>query len=186
MFIIRWSLIAGRIPGRTANDIKNYWNTHFKEKLPSNDDAPNVVKAIRPQPCAFCSNSTHSKHSMPEKNVGQQEQGSHSEKNTAKIPVTELPSTLCMEEPIKRIEEGAPSSWAREVEELMKMSTNDQQSTQLVPSSTAEGLAEKLDDHSSTASWMMEESLFNVNDLLTDGDVWAYLLEMDNETCNEK
>nr|UUY86292.1 R2R3-MYB protein 1 [Aglaonema commutatum] len=22
----RWSLIAGRIPGRTANDIKNYWN----------------------------------------------------------------------------------------------------------------------------------------------------------------
>ncbi|CAH8257171.1 unnamed protein product [Arabidopsis lyrata] len=28
----RWSLIAGRLPGRTANDIKNYWNTHLSKK----------------------------------------------------------------------------------------------------------------------------------------------------------
>ncbi|XP_026390541.1 transcription factor MYB90-like [Papaver somniferum] len=27
----RWSLIAGRLPGRTANDIKNYYNTHLKK-----------------------------------------------------------------------------------------------------------------------------------------------------------
>ncbi|XP_010551839.1 PREDICTED: transcription factor MYB114-like [Tarenaya hassleriana] len=34
----RWSLIAGRLPGRTANDIKNYWNTHIskKQELSSN------------------------------------------------------------------------------------------------------------------------------------------------------
>jgi len=29
----RWSLIAGRLPGRTDNEIKNYWNTQLSKKL---------------------------------------------------------------------------------------------------------------------------------------------------------
>lgn len=30
---VRWSLIAGRLPGRTDNEVKNYWNSHIRKKL---------------------------------------------------------------------------------------------------------------------------------------------------------
>ncbi|MED6156120.1 hypothetical protein PIB30_011579 [Stylosanthes scabra] len=29
----RWSLIAGRLPGRTDNEIKNYWNTNLSKRI---------------------------------------------------------------------------------------------------------------------------------------------------------
>ncbi|KAI5336744.1 PREDICTED: mRNAion [Prunus dulcis] len=29
----RWSLIAGRLPGRTDNEIKNYWNSHLSKRI---------------------------------------------------------------------------------------------------------------------------------------------------------
>ncbi|MQL84596.1 hypothetical protein Taro_017096 [Colocasia esculenta] len=29
----KWSMIARRLPGRTDNEIKNYWNTHIRRKL---------------------------------------------------------------------------------------------------------------------------------------------------------
>lgn len=32
-YIYRWSLIAGRLPGRTDNEVKNYWNSHIRKKL---------------------------------------------------------------------------------------------------------------------------------------------------------
>uniref|UniRef100_K9LXG1 R2R3 MYB n=1 Tax=Iris fulva TaxID=92176 RepID=K9LXG1_9ASPA len=34
----RWSIIAGRIPGRTDNEIKNHWNTHLSKRSLSIDD----------------------------------------------------------------------------------------------------------------------------------------------------
>ncbi|KAL5708560.1 Transcription repressor myb5 [Ranunculus cassubicifolius] len=44
----RWALIAGRIPGRTDNEIKNYWNTHLSKKLISQGIDPRTHKPLNP------------------------------------------------------------------------------------------------------------------------------------------
>jgi len=33
----RWSAIAGKLPGRTDNEIKNVWNTHLKKRVSQQD-----------------------------------------------------------------------------------------------------------------------------------------------------
>ncbi|XP_058744801.1 transcription factor MYB1-like [Vicia villosa] len=64
----RWSLIAARLPGRTANDVKNYWHTHLRKKMISRksdekkekEKPKETIKAhevIKPQPRTFSSHS---------------------------------------------------------------------------------------------------------------------------------
>ncbi|WRX13569.1 SANT/Myb domain - like 10 [Theobroma cacao] len=50
----RWSLIAGRLPGRTDNEVKNYWNSHLRRKLMNMGIDPKnhrlgITKLPRPQ-----------------------------------------------------------------------------------------------------------------------------------------
>ncbi|XP_047308565.1 transcription factor MYB1-like [Impatiens glandulifera] len=73
----RWSLIAGRLPGRTDNEIKNYWNTtlckkitnssikkNYHPKLKTNSPAtttaalPPPVNAIKTKAMRFSSKTT--------------------------------------------------------------------------------------------------------------------------------
>ncbi|CAK9161988.1 unnamed protein product [Ilex paraguariensis] len=60
----RWSLIAGRIPGRTDNEIKNYWNTHLSKKLISQGIDPRTHKPLNTNISdkASSSNAYHSSH----------------------------------------------------------------------------------------------------------------------------
>ncbi|GAB2287462.1 hypothetical protein Dimus_021839 [Dionaea muscipula] len=46
----KWSLIAGKLPGRTDNEIKNYWNTHVKRKLLSRGIDPHTHRPLNAAP----------------------------------------------------------------------------------------------------------------------------------------
>ncbi|XP_061369916.1 transcription repressor MYB6-like [Gastrolobium bilobum] len=43
----KWSLIAARLPGRTDNEIKNYWNTHIKRKLYNRGIDPQTHRPLK-------------------------------------------------------------------------------------------------------------------------------------------
>ncbi|CAK7324676.1 unnamed protein product [Dovyalis caffra] len=58
----RWALIAGRLPGRTANGVKNYWNTKLRKMMVSSNkdvkskpEPKSITKAtiIKPRPRNF-------------------------------------------------------------------------------------------------------------------------------------
>ncbi|KAL6859193.1 hypothetical protein ACP4OV_018195 [Aristida adscensionis] len=48
----KWSLIAARLPGRTDNEIKNYWNTHIRRKLLGRGIDPVTHRPIAASPAA--------------------------------------------------------------------------------------------------------------------------------------
>nr|AIT76562.1 R2R3 MYB anthocyanin regulator [Trifolium repens] len=62
----RWTLIAGRLQGRTANDVKNYWTSHLRKKVVAETEEKKEIElpeetmkaheVIKPRPISF---STH-------------------------------------------------------------------------------------------------------------------------------
>ncbi|XP_030447996.1 MYB-like transcription factor 4 [Syzygium oleosum] len=53
----RWSLIAGRLPGRTDNEVKNYWNSHLRRKLINMGIDPNNHRLNQTPPRLESSNN---------------------------------------------------------------------------------------------------------------------------------
>ncbi|XP_008233293.1 PREDICTED: transcription factor MYB1-like isoform X1 [Prunus mume] len=80
----RWSLIAGRLPGRTGNDVKNFWKTRLSRKMTSvvvekvKEKSQETKKdiAVRPQSRRLSKTSHYlsghktvtSRHNQPEEN----------------------------------------------------------------------------------------------------------------------
>ncbi|KAG6656796.1 hypothetical protein I3843_04G044500 [Carya illinoinensis] len=55
----RWSLIAGRLPGRTSNDVKNYWNINMHKYMKEKPILDlKEVSVIKPQPRVLPKNFT--------------------------------------------------------------------------------------------------------------------------------
>ncbi|KAL9261842.1 Transcription repressor MYB4-like protein [Drosera capensis] len=53
----RWSLIAGRLPGRTNNEVKNYWNSCLRKKLISSGIDPSNHRLNQTIPRSQTSNA---------------------------------------------------------------------------------------------------------------------------------
>lgn len=53
----RWTLIAGRLPGRTDNEIKNYWNTQLSKRVQRGEFEPKFQKPFKeraiPSPSSY-------------------------------------------------------------------------------------------------------------------------------------
>ncbi|MBA0751907.1 hypothetical protein Gogos_000795, partial [Gossypium gossypioides] len=105
----RWSLIAGRLPGRTANDVKNYWNCHLSKKLnspPQSEDdqtaAATTTASMKPRSPTHVSPNTQQETSVwaPFHDVQVSQQGQE--------VAAEEPGTLVRD---LEFDEGGSSKW---------------------------------------------------------------------------
>ncbi|XP_022948307.1 transcription repressor MYB6-like [Cucurbita moschata] len=84
----KWSVIAGRLPGRTDNEIKNYWNTHIKRKLISRGIDPQTHRPLN-ESAAVSTRFGYLNHEYPNTNTNTTTNNNSS--SSSSVPVAELP-----------------------------------------------------------------------------------------------
>ncbi|XP_002530824.2 myb-related protein 308 [Ricinus communis] len=97
----KWSLIAGRLPGRTDNEIKNYWNTHIRRKLLNRGIDPATHRPLNEptQETATTATTTATTNTITFSTIKE-------EKERISTPTT--PSTFICKEEINPVHERCP------------------------------------------------------------------------------
>ncbi|PRQ17312.1 putative transcription factor MYB-HB-like family [Rosa chinensis] len=83
----RWSLIAGRVPGRTDNQVKNHWNSHLSKKL----GVVNNYKGVKSK--AKSRSRSHSSSSTTTTSSDQQASSPKEQSNSAELQQQPLPDS---------------------------------------------------------------------------------------------
>lgn len=98
----RWSLIAGRLPGRTDNEIKNHWNSHLSKQLRKRGIDPLTHKPLEPNPENIADHYTHENSKASSLQDGHAQIGQNQEKQARESSPTDHQNTatLLMQQPV--------------------------------------------------------------------------------------